>query len=114
MSKPTLKIRKVTHKRIVWQGITIRIRYTWKYMTHRGQRNGDTTDHIEICIDRRDAPFCPLTTTGYRSYLLPTRELNRFGGPLAYVNAELRAGARDPKWIKATLKARQLDLFTVL
>jgi hypothetical protein len=108
---PRLKTRRVTHMRLVWRGITIRIRYTWKYWDHHGQRNGDTTDHLEVRIARNDAPFWPLSNTEYRSYFVQTKQLRDAGGAQAFVAADLVRNAADPQWIKASSKARQLDLF---
>ena len=97
--------------RIVWNGIDIRIRYTWKYFGHGGAWQSDTTDHIEVDVAIGDTPFCPITVTGYRSYFVPTRNLRALGGPVAYIEADLARMSKDPKWLQASFKARQLDLF---
>ena len=35
MLRPTLSIRRVTTKRLIWREYTLRIRYTYRYQRHR-------------------------------------------------------------------------------
>ena len=111
MTRPRIATRRNRTFRIVWNGITIRVRYTWKYFVHGGAGQIDTPDHIEVDVAIGDTAFCPLTDTGYRSYFVPTRSLRALGGPVAYIEAELVHSSKDPKWLQASFKARQLDLF---
>ena len=109
MKRPTCRIRRVTHFRMVWRGITIKLKYHYQYTL--ACRHRDSIDHIEIYVIGADADLCPLTETGYRSIQLATRQLRTLGGPVAYVRRILSAAAADPRWIKTEHRRRQLDLF---
>ena len=117
MSRPTLAIRRVTTKRLVWREYTLRIRYTYRYQRHRyfnGTRfQGHVTfDMLEVeVLAPHDPSLCPLTESGYRAYTLRTGDLRNAGGPVAFVRRHLDDAARDPRWIKRDLAARQLNLF---
>ena len=117
MLRPTLNIRRVTTKRLVWREYTLRIRYTYRYQRHRhfnGTRfSGHVTfDMLEVeVLAPGDPSLCPLTESGYRAYILRTGDLRNAGGPVAFVRRHLEVAARDPHWIKRDLAARQLNLF---
>ncbi len=110
MSRPILKIRPVTHKRVVWRGITLNIRYAYKYHG-RWYGHRETGDHIAVMVVGPDADLCPFTS-GYRSFVVATRQLRRTGGPVAHVLRQLEAEALQPAWRKQEHKRRQLDLFS--
>ena len=63
-----------------------------------------------------DPSLCPLIesgTLGWPPCLHPARtvDLRNAGGPIAFVRRHLEDAARDPRWIKRDLAARQLNLF---
>jgi hypothetical protein len=109
MTRPALKIRPVTTKRLVWRGIVLSVRHTYKYHTRcYGQR--ETGDHIAVTVIGPNADLCPFTQ-GYRSFVISTRKLRMTGGPVAHVARILDAAANEPNWRKHELRRRQLDLF---
>ena len=95
----------------------LRIRYTYRTQRHRyfnGTRfQGHVSfDMLEVEVLAPDDPsLCPLTESGYRAYILRTGDLRNAGGPIAFVRRHLEDAARDPRWIKRDLAARQLNLF---
>jgi hypothetical protein len=109
MTRPTLKIRRVTHFRIVWRGIAIKLKY--HYQCTRAYRYHDSCDSISVYVIGPNADLCPLTETGYRSIHMSTRTLRKLGGPVAYVTRLLDQSASNPKWVKTERSRRQLDLF---
>jgi hypothetical protein len=95
--------RKSATVRLVWRGITCRVRHTPKYF-------GDS-DHVEIeVVSPKGAPL-PITTTGYRSHFLGADELADAGGPAAFVTAWLDREARSKDWSRTEFAWRQGDLF---
>jgi hypothetical protein len=116
----TLKIRRVTTKRIVWREFIIRVRYTYHVHSQRRFNGAEFRgriyiDHVEIeVIAAPPRAICPLTTTGYRSLYLPTDDLRRAGGPVAYITRLLNEHARDRDWIRRDVVSRQGDLFADL
>ncbi len=109
MKRPSLKIRRVTHFRMVWRGIKIKFEYHYQFT--RAYSNQDSSDHISLYVIGPDADLCPLTATGYRSIHISTRSLRKLGGPVAYVTCLLNQSANHPQWIKTERRRRQLDLF---
>jgi hypothetical protein len=109
MPPPVLKIKPVTTKRIVWRGIVLSVRYTYKFHARwYGQR--ETGDHIAVTVIGPNADLCPFTQ-GYRSFVVATRKLRMTGGPIAHVIRQLEAAALEPTWRKHEQRRRQLDLF---
>lgn len=53
----------------------------------------------------------PITETGYRSHFLAPQEVERAGGPVAFVVAWLNEAARNKGWKETEEKVRQLNLF---
>jgi hypothetical protein len=109
MKRSRLKIRRVTHFRIIWRGIKIKIKYQYQLMS--GSSYQESSDHISIYVIGPNADLCPLTATGYRSIHISTRSLRKLGGPVAYVTRLLNQSANTPQWIKTERSRRQLDLF---
>ena len=110
MNRPILKIRRVTHFRIVWRGTTIKLKYQYKHVAaHRWQ---EPKDRLSIDIIGPNADLCPpLTLTAGRSVYIQTKHLRKLGGPVAYVTRLLNLAATDPRWIKTERRRRQLDLY---
>ena len=110
MKRPTLKIRRVTHFRIVWRGIPVKLTYQHKHVS--AYRWSDAKDRLSIDIAGPNADLCPpLTLTSGRSVYIQTKHLRKLGGPVAYVTRLLDLAATDPRWIKTERRRRQLDLF---
>jgi hypothetical protein len=48
MNRPALKIRRITHFRIVWRGISIKLKYHYQYTPAHPHQ--DSSDHISIYV----------------------------------------------------------------
>lgn len=67
--------------------------------------------HLEVrSVAPSRAPL-PITETGYRSHFCDPDDIERRGGPLAFVEAWLEAEACSPTWRAADMARRQLELF---
>ena len=96
--------KKPASKRLVWRGITLRIRATPNYLT-KG------TTHLEIDVVTPKDAILPITETGYRSHFIPTDVLKRSGGELRFVLDWIEREARCKQWQEAEFRWRQGDLF---
>ena len=93
MIRPPLKIRRVTHFRIVWRGITIKLKYHFQYT--KAFRYQDSCDAITVYVIGPNADLCPLTSTGFLAMHIPTKTLRLSGGPVAHVTRLLTAAAAN-------------------
>ena len=96
---------------LVWEGLTIEVRYDpdWSSLSDLGADR--QVAHIELeVIDPAGAPL-PVTETGYRSHFTRPAAVDQIGGPLAFVRAWIEEEARKPAWRRADAARRQLDLF---
>lgn len=67
--------------------------------------------HLEIeSLSPPRAPL-PMTETGYRSHFIPPQDVERFGGPEAYVEAWITELSGTAAWRQTDAAARQLALF---
>jgi hypothetical protein len=112
--KPThpLAIKTTVTIRLDWEGITLRLRYTYKHRRKRYYWTPDpTADLIEVRVIGPNADLCPQIGSRIE---IGTRTLRMQGGPAAVIRQRLDAAARDPSWRKVETKRRQLSLFPVL
>ena len=107
-----LTIRKTVTIRLNWEGIALRLRYTYKHRRTRHYWTPDPTgDLIEVSVIGPNADLCPQIGSRIE---IGTRTLRMQGGPAAVIRQRLDAAARDPSWRKVETKRRQLSLFPVL
>ncbi len=91
-----------------WNGIEIEIRWNADYLAFEGCPD---MAHLEIeSLSPPRAPL-PMTDTGYRSHFIPPQEVERFGGPEAYVEAWIAELSDSTAWRQTHASARQLALF---
>jgi hypothetical protein len=67
--------------------------------------------HLEIESIRPARAPLPMTETGYRSHFIQPNEVERFGGPEAYVEAWITELAGTAAWHQTDAASRQLALF---
>ncbi|MEQ1694505.1 MAG: hypothetical protein ABL901_01575 [Hyphomicrobiaceae bacterium] len=97
---------------LVWEGIILRLRYTYKHRRQRHYWTPDPTgDLIEVRVIGPNADLCPQIGSRIE---IGTRTLRMQGGPAAVIRRRLDAAARDPSWRKVETKRRQLSLFPAL
>jgi|GEM_PF-550183 len=89
---------------LVWEGITLLVSYEPHWLR-------SMTARLEINVIQPEGAPLPVTDTGYRSHFLKSGLVEEAGGPTAYVRAWLDREARNPVWIRARDRWRQLDLF---
>jgi hypothetical protein len=107
-----LAIKNTVTIRINWEGITLRLRYTYKHRRVRHYWTPDPTgDLIEVSVIGPNADLCPQIGSRIE---IGTRTLRMQGGPAAVIRQRLDAAARDPSWRKVETKRRQLSLFPAL
>ncbi len=107
-----LAIRNTTTIRLNWEGITLRLRYTYMHRRTRYYWTSDPTgDLIEVRVIGPNADLCPQIGSPIE---IGTRTLRMQGGPAAVIGQRLDAAARDPSWRKVETKRRQLSLFPML
>jgi hypothetical protein len=90
--------------RLVWDGLTLSIRY------EPSSYVGYAHLQVQVTAPERGAPL-PITETGYRSHFLPRGEVEMAGGPAAFVRNWLDEAARSPAWHRRRFRWRQLELF---
>jgi len=91
-----------------WNGIEIEIRWNADYLAFEGCPD---MAHLEIeSLSPPRAPL-PMTETGYRSHFIHAEEVERIGGPEAYVEAWITDLAGTAAWLQTDAAARQLALF---
>lgn len=103
--------RTITTETLVWQGITIEVRYDAEWLVPKDMASRYAFAHLEIrSIDPERAPL-PITGTGYPSHFTHPDVITEAGGPVAYVLAGLEEAAQTPDWRRQQEQARQLNLF---
>ena len=96
----------IIHKN--WNGIEIEIRWIADYVSFD---DGQSMAHLEVeSVKPARAPL-PITETGYRSHFIFRNEVERMGGPEAYVEAWIAEVANTPVWRNTEAVSRQLALF---
>lgn len=94
--------------RKIWNGIEIEIRWNRDYVQFD---DGQSMAHLEVqSIQPARAPL-PITETGYRSHFIEAENVERFGGPLEYVDAWFNEISQSHVWRNAEVASRQLALF---
>jgi hypothetical protein len=91
-----------------WDGIEIEIRWNPDYLAFEGRPD---MAHLEIESIRPARAPLPMTETGYRSHFIQPDEVERFGGPEAYVEAWITELAGTAAWHQTDAASRQLALF---
>jgi len=87
---------------IEWEGRTIRLSYY--------PRRWDVIDHIELESENR-TPL-PVTETGYKSHFFaPVTPPYTADELISHTRNWLDEAARDPDWLAAEERRRQLSLF---
>lgn len=96
----------IIHKN--WNGIEIEIRWNADYLAFD---DGRSLAHLEVqSIKPARAPL-PITETGYRSHFIEAENVERFGGPLEYIDAWFNEISQSHVWRNAEAASRQLALF---
>ena len=109
---PALVIKRSVNIWLNWEGIALRLRYTYKHRRLRHYWTPDPTgDLIEVSVIGPNADLCPQIGSRIE---IGTRTLRMQGGPAAVIRQRLDAAARDPSWRKVETKRRQLSLFPML
>ena len=90
---------------IVWQGITIELRWAPQWM------NSDicSVAHLELISEGR-VPL-PVTETGYRSHFTSREAVEAHGGPVEFAAAWLDHEAQSEAWQRHAEQSKQLSLF---
>lgn len=97
--------RDIVTEILEWQGVTIEIGYEAQWL------GGGFGAHLELRVRQPEGAPLPVTETGYRSHFLSPRDVERAGGPAAYVTAWLDVAARSKPWREIDFARRQLSLF---
>lgn len=96
---------------IDWNGIRIEIRYCPDWMGLSKSPYRHAFAHLKIeSVQPANAPL-PITETGYRSHFTWPDAIDAAGGPAEFVRAWLDDAAKNPEWIAAQEKRKQLSLF---
>lgn len=95
---------------IDWQGIKIEVRYE-PYWLSTPDHADDDNAYLEIVSQQPAREPLPITETGYRSHFTTRAEIDSHGGPVAFVQQWLDAGAATPAWRMQQAAARQMSLF---
>lgn len=101
---------KVT-KRLHWKGVIVSVSYEPDWLGMSKQSPDGARAHLEVRKVSPDWALLPITETGYRSHFLAPGEVERIGGPVAYVRAWLDQEAKSPEWKRKDFQSRQLSLF---
>ena len=96
----------IIHKK--WNGIEIEIRWNADYVAFD---DGNSMAHLEVMSLKPERAPLPITETGYRSHFIFRNEVERMGGPEAYVEAWIAEVANTPVWRNAEAASHQLALF---
>lgn len=91
-----------------WRGITIEVTYEAYWLRREGFY---CPCHLTLKAIAPERCPLPVTGTGYLSHFTDPVYVEKAGGPLAYVTAELEAAAPSRKWRKQEAEQRQLSLF---
>ena len=83
-----------------WRGIIVDVTITYNWLN---------TDHHHI--ELKAVQPLPVSTTGYRSLLLPIDECRRFKSLEEFLQHWLDDAAKSKQWIQAQEERRQLKLF---
>ncbi|ESQ82989.1 hypothetical protein [Asticcacaulis benevestitus] len=100
------KQRNIERFTIDWQGIALSVSYEGDYlnMTSHGYA---AQGHIQVeAIEPERAPL-PITETGYRSHFIPAEQVERQGGPLAFVTLWIEGAAKSSQWREHLAQVRQ-------
>lgn len=112
-SKPSVakspRKRKLVEDALVWEGITLRLKYEPGY--HCPVEGLNHRAHLEVKVVEPESAPLPITETGYRSLYLCGGVIEECGSPSIYLRNWLDECARDPAWRKALDRWRQLSLF---
>ena len=96
----------IIHKN--WNGIEIEIRWIADYLAFD---DGNSMAHLEVMSLKPERAPLPITETGYRSHFIFRSEVERMGGPEAYVEAWIAEVTNTIKWRNAEVASRQYALF---
>jgi len=91
-----------------WRSITIEVTYEADWLFREGFY---CPCHLTLKSIAPDRCPLPVTETGYLSHFTDPVLIEKAGGPLAYVVAELEAAAKSAKWRKHEVGQRQPSLF---
>ena len=94
---------------IIWNRITITIRYNPNYFESSKKRMGYHLVHLEVIAEHK-SPL-PFTESGYRSHFTNAGEIEAYGTPTDFVKAWLKETATSKKWKAYQMKQQQLTLF---
>ncbi|WP_298128100.1 hypothetical protein [Brevundimonas sp.] len=102
--------RTIQIETLQWEGITIEVSYEAEWLGFR--RGSDmAVAHLQVrSVTPERAPL-PITETGYRSHFVHPDEIDRLGGPVAYVAAWLDTMGRSAQWLDYVTRTKQLSLF---
>jgi len=101
--------RKYQTEQIVWNGITIQIRYCKAWISE--DIDGFNIAHLEIMALSPDCARLPMTETGYHSHFRQYADIAEYGGAVEYVTAWLHAEAQSKQWLDYVDLSRQGSLF---
>ena len=96
----------IIHKN--WNGIEIEIRWNADYVAFD---DGNSMAHLEVMSLKPERAPLPITETGYRSHFIFRNEVERMGGPEAYVEAWIDEMSHTHAWRETAAATRQLALF---
>ncbi len=98
-------------ERLVWDGVTIELRYEtdWGGLSEMGPAH--QIAHVIVRVLEPVGAPLPITETGYRSQFLRPWEVEEAGGLAPFVRGWLNEAACQPVWRRVQTAWRQLDLF---
>ncbi|WP_292026299.1 hypothetical protein [Brevundimonas sp. UBA2416] len=93
-----------------WRGVDFEITFERDWLSIVRVHDLAASHLTVTTLQPKRAPL-PITETGYRSQFLHAIDVDAAGGPVAYVEAWLRAMGQSREWLAYEQNSRQLSLF---
>lgn len=102
--------RTIETHTLQWRGVSLEITFERDWFGIASKYDLAASHLTVRAIEPKRGPL-PITETGYRSHFLSFEDVERAGGPTAYVEVWLDTMARSREWLEYEQTRRQLSLF---